>query len=714
MSVFFSARPPRWLQAVFVFLLTVAIIALLFDRPAWRDWSVPHWLEGDPLEVYARVKIAAEQPGAVLFNLTTVEALGAPIGADWTGYPAPDRFVFALAGWLAHGIGLIAAVQVMSACLLGLNAASLFLCGRWLRWRGEWAAALGVIFALCTYNIRWGITLSFSQTFTLPPLILLCARAARGGAQPGRAWHFLAAGLGVWLAQGNPYLAYFSGVVAGGALLLALVRRSPSPRLGLLLLFLGVLSGCFLAVNAGHLRHLLADPAANPLVRSLDDMRTYALRPMEWLVPPADHRLAFLGGIGRHYQELHRGQGEFFYNYLGLVGVTGLVALGVTRIFAPGRRRRPRLDPVFGLIWITLFGVVGGINYWVGVAGIDLFRAGTRIGIFAQVWICLFLGGWLTRRLRPAPRGLSAGLAAALTLAAVWDQTPPLHHTPAQQHNLSRWQDYAAVTRQLEQDLPAGAAVFQLPAVPFPEAGRTGVMPDYEHLLPYLTSQSLRYSYGQLRPAPALRWARHVGRLPAAELVATLEKAGFSVLWIDTRAYADAAVALVASLQATGRSELQPARRPREIRLFRLNPAANPPRPDFDDPRLQDPWDESSGRPGLLALRGWYSLETDGKGNHWRWGGREAALGIWAEPADRAASLRFRLGGPAASVVVLRLNGREIGRAAPGPESHVLEVPLHPGLNTLVWRLEGAVFRPGGSDPRKLGFMVENLTMSVP
>lgn len=697
-------------------LLCGLVTGLLFHRLSWGDWSRPHWLEGDPLEVYARVKIAAEQPGPALFHFTPGNRLGAPTGADWSAYPVPDRLVFVLTGLLSRVTGLITAINLAGALFAGLNAAAFYLCARWLRCRWEWAAALGLVFAFCNYNVRWGITLSLSQTFTLPPLVLLCAWAARRGepAKPTRPWKILAAGLGLWLGLGNPYLAYFAGVVAGGALLLVLLRRNPWSRKIPLLIFLGCLSGSFIASNAGYIGLRLRGTTADALLRNPGDFQVYALRPLEWLVPPADHRVPALAEIGRTYLLQRHGTGEFFYNYLGLLGIAGLaglLAIGLRRV---ARRQWQRLDPWLGLAWITAFGVAGGINTWLGAMGFELFRASTRLGIFAHVWVLLFLCGWLSRRRLPRP--VSVILALVVAGTACWEETPPLGDRAVGTRNLARWRLYENTTATLERILPVGASVFQLPVVPFPEAGRTGNMPDYEHVLPYLTSTTLRFSYGHLRSAPALQWARYVSRLPAAEMVAALEQAGFSVLWLDQRAYADRGQSLIRSLHTLGRTALAAPDPGFPVQLFRLNAAERPHSPDYADPRLAERWlDESdaAGRPLLLALHGWYAPEQR-EASRWRWATREASLGLWWDGSATQARLRFRLGGPAGSVITLRLAGREIHRLQTGQETQEIEIPLTHGLSTLAWRLEGSTFQPGGADPRELGFMVENLSVSVP
>ncbi len=691
---------------------------LLFHRFTWSDWSRPQWLEGDPLEVYTRVKIAAEHPAQTLFHFTPGDRLGAPTGADWSAYPVPDRLVFMLTGLLARATGLIAAINLASALFTGLNAAAFYLCARWLRCRWEWAAALGLVFAFCNYNVRWGITLSLSQTFVLPPLVLLCAWAGRNGAphKDRRGWILLAAGLGCWLGIANPYLAYFAGVVACGAGLLAFLRRNPWSRKIPLVVFIVCLLGSFLASNAGYVVQHLRGATTGALPRNPGDFQVYALRPVEWFIPPADHRVPALADLGRAYYAKRHGAGEFFYNYLGLIGVAGLVGLLASGLTHLARRRWRRLDAIFGLVWITAFGLGIGINTWLGTIGFELFRASTRIGIFAHVWVLFFVGSLITRQSRRLPRPLSVMLAAVVALAACSEGTPHLGGRPVMARNQARWQKYESLTTTLEHTLPAGAAVFQMPVVRFPEAGTTIGMPDYEHTLPYLTSSTLRFSYGHLRQSPAFQWARYVSRLPAADMVAALEQAGFSVLWLDQRAYPDRGQSLISSLLALGRPELIAPDPTFPVRLFRLQAAARPQSPDYADPRLKERWHDGpdhAGEPLLLALKGWYLLEK-AEAKQWRWARRAGELGLWWEGAGTKARIQFRLESLPKSKVVLLQDGRKLQILQPGPLRQEIEIPLAHGLSTLEWQLDGDTFKPGGADPRQLGFMVENLSVSVP
>lgn len=84
---------PSWLPVILVGMVAWVFALILFNRASWNDWTQPKWLSGDPLEVYARVKIASEQTWLSLIRFSSIERLGAPITANWAAYPVPtNRF----------------------------------------------------------------------------------------------------------------------------------------------------------------------------------------------------------------------------------------------------------------------------------------------------------------------------------------------------------------------------------------------------------------------------------------------------------------------------------------------------------------------------------------------------------------------------------------------------------------------------------------------
>jgi phosphoglycerol transferase len=104
------------------------------------------------------------------------------------------------------------------------------------------------------------------------------------------------------------------------------------------------------------------------------------------------------------------------------------------------------------------------------------------------------------------------------------------------------------VTR-IEHELPSGAAVFQLPVIPYPEyLQHYARVYDYEELLPYLWSTDLRWSYGATKGRPVADWQQRVNSADPAQSLAGLVGLGFDGILMDTYNYDDGGAAAMASL----------------------------------------------------------------------------------------------------------------------------------------------------------------------
>ena len=116
----------------------------------------------------------------------------------------------------------------------------------------------------------------------------------------------------------------------------------------------------------------------------------------------------------------------------------------------------------------------------VGAAGFTLFRTGCRYSVVILAVALLYAARRASdrdRRAGAAGRDGTASLAVAglLALVVFFDQVPRAP-APEQTAALARQvaSDRAFVAR-MEAALPAGAMVFQLPIIPFPEAPHPGV-----------------------------------------------------------------------------------------------------------------------------------------------------------------------------------------------------------------------------------------------
>ncbi|HLP03360.1 MAG TPA: hypothetical protein VK163_15140, partial [Opitutaceae bacterium] len=647
----------------------------------------------------ARVRLAMDDPSQPLVGFTHLERLGAPFGADWTLYPVGDGPTFALAGLLARAVGPFAAVNLVGCLLLATAALSFFLCGRRLGWRPEWAACGALLFAFSNYHLRWFITLSFTQTWTLPPLLLVCADAARPAPPTTR--------------NKRRTLARAAALGAFG---MNRLRRAPWRRLAPLATLLTAMA---LAVMLAHWTFFAAKLTGAPSTEQFDRGYTgaelYALKPLDLVIPPADHRSRLFRDFGQVYSAHSALKGEFFYNYLGLVGLLGLGLLAFTGLRAVARPdpRHRVPDAVHGVFWCGLIATVGGGTAALALLGVDWFRASNRIGVFLSLWALLFLFGALHRATRDTGRWITLAAAAALGAAGWFEQTPWSDFAKARRELTAQIDaDRAAVTT-LEQAIGNQGCVFQLPFVPFPEAGLTAKLRDYEHLRPFLASAGLRFSYGALRGREESDWGIATTRLPAAALVERLQSTGFSALWIDRRGYTDGAAALLSELRALGLAELPTARS--DVAVFPLHPREPATPPSLRDARVVTLWNPQQvpavGQPWLLARGGWWPVEL-ADAHAWRWGKREAVVRLdWDQPQATSGELRFTATAVAVGRLTIRLGERVLGGvtlAGSEPREVVLPCPLEPGTRELIFEYDGRL-RRYGRDQRQIGFMVENL-----
>jgi hypothetical protein len=315
-------------------------------------------------------------------------------------------------------------------------------------------------------------------------------------------------------------------------------------------------------------------------LRPYGNLERYALKPIELLLPLGEAGVVPWRASGKLYLQGALYRGELGSAYLGLAGVLALLGLAMATARAGlGRPRGPVPGAALALAWIFAYAVVGGLNGLLGLAGFVWLRATNRTSIWILAVVLLWgatavsRAAWTRRR---AASVFAAALLAALTLA---DQLPPRTRPEAIRERGAAVASDAVFTRSLEAVLPAGAMLFQLPVVDFPEGLRIRGASDYEHLRPYLHARQLRFSYGSDKGRPREAWQRRVEALEPEAMADALERMGFAGLLVIRKAYEDGARELLERLAAAGRLETLSSSDD-EFVFIRLRPAPSPRPPD--------------------------------------------------------------------------------------------------------------------------------------
>ena len=679
------------------------------------------------LEVAARVQIASEQGLRFGNTYGKIDRLGEPDGADWALYPTPDRPTFFIAGQLARITGALSAINVMAWWGHLLTAAGFWFAARLLRWSTPWCLAGAILFSFCTHNYRWGDTLSLSYTFAWPATLVLLHWGVRAKPVVGsiRKWPWIAVACGTVLGLGNPYFTFISGQLAF-CVWLRQWRQNQAERSRVVLLFLVTMGVAFFFSQAGYFSARLQSSEITTLDRNLSGTEFYALRPIEMILPPANHWSTTLARIGLPYRSHSMFGSNESTIYLGMIALLGLGGLGWTtfRALSPGYRQRPRKLPESALAvgWVVFFSAVGGVNTLLGLFHFDLFRATNRYS-FVLLLIGLFWSlAWLRRRTAYWPR-LKIVAAVGIVAFGLWDQLPPPTHTRLRGELRERLEHNIAIATKLTQALPTAAKVYQLPAVPFPEAGPQHRFPDYEHFRLFLHAPTLRLSYGGLRGTYSESLGRWLSRLPPEQLPAALEAGGFDAVTLDRRAYLDRGAALIKAFQEAGKSLIS-LPRPTSLVAFRLNPDSDFTLPGPGDPRFLDRWDPrqpvdpqwpstSSTRLALYLRDDWYGSEHYGD-EQWRWAKEPNSTVILYAPTAPASSVRLRLklSSLGESPAKLLWRGETVwsGTSSKIPTEIVLpQLPFTPGEAQELTVKFAASFLKTRFDFRPLGFRLIDL-----
>jgi phosphoglycerol transferase len=373
------------------------------------------------------------------------------------------------------------------------------------------------------------------------------------------------------LGSTGPYYAFFAVLLLAAAVTADLVARRSWRRVA----SAGIAAGLVLVVLLLNLSPSFLYWASHgqnddAIPRGISETEVNGLRIAELVLPRVDHRIDAFADAQRKSDRFspvatsERGQ------QLGLVGAIGFVGLVVFTLSRLLRRRGgdddTRAPPPLGtraeigtrLGVLTLVAVivaaVSGISLLISALGVRYIRSYNRISVFIAFFALVavaFALDWIVARVpRWHGRAILAGVICVAVLAVgVVDQTSSAD-VPDYDTLERAWDSDESFMDDIERELGAGAAVFQMPYVFFPEAGMIVGTGPYDQVRGWLHADSLRWSWGSVRGREG-DWQGALVRLPAPEALDALTAVGFTGLMIDRAGYDDHAAGIEAEYTRT-------------------------------------------------------------------------------------------------------------------------------------------------------------------
>jgi phosphoglycerol transferase len=637
--------------------------------------------------------------------------LGAPQGRELYDYAAFSGDVASML--IVKGLGVVVddvalATNAYYLLTFPLIAAVAHLVLRRLGASPPASAACAVLYALAPYHFLRGEGHLFIAGYFAVPVAAYLVLAVLLGHRllRGREWRPALAVVAacVLVAWGSVYYAVFTLVLLALACLIAAVRRElPNVRQGMALI--GVLAAALVVTLSPHIVHRIRH-GPNPVVsvRQPFESEQFALTPAQLLMPIPGHRLKPLAHLADRYMATTKTPGERSAQ-LGIVAALALVAafaIVLASALAPDRLARigplPRAASIAAVLSLLL-GTTGGVSSVIAYLLSPQIRGWARLSIFIAFFVLVLLAvGFDALRRRWGTAPWLAALAAVVVVGFL-DGTSaagPDYDGPARV-----WASDGRFVHAIEGRLGAGAMVFQLPYMGYPEVPAIGGMLDYDPAKGFLHSTKLHWSYGGMR-GRASEWADDASALPIRGLLPSVAAAGFSGIWVDRAAYADRAAGLEREL--TRRIGAGPmASENGRLAFYDLRGYAERLRRRYGAGRVRALRDAT-----LHPLPTWkasfYAAPTDGV-SAYRWMGPRGTL----ELRNRSAAahdvlVQARLASPAPAHVEARLpDGRvEHLESAPSPKPLRLRVRVPPGLSRIKLATDAPRAPAVSGDPRDL------------
>ncbi|KXU34429.1 hypothetical protein AXK12_00525 [Cephaloticoccus capnophilus] len=522
-----------------------------------------------------------------LFTHVTTESLGAPFTGQLNDFPQTERVIVWLGGQVARVIGLMPAANAMLILSCIVAAFSFYAAARFWKISRLSSWAFAVVYAFLPHNQRSLDSLGVIATGLLPlQFYCLWYIATVQNVSWGSFRFRLTLAIGLLSGLLNIYWVFFFLNLYVLALLCRILkgRKNSIASLAPIIttcLIVGALLGSYIVYRMSYGEN----PAA--LVRSYGDVDRESLKPIELFIPRwGTHLEMFAGFFSRYYDGGKMDIGEEWWGiYIGLLPMAGLLFLFLKGIQRQVNKRAPSL-PFLAGCWIIAYSSFGGINAIFSLILNFYDIRGTNRYFVAIATIGLIYFAFVINRLmRNCSFATKLSALGGLALLAMMDQSfhnyfHPRYNIPTRVIKERVMADRDLALR-LEDSLEAGAMIYILPVLDFPEPfeGRGAYKINffiYDPIRPFLYSTKLRYSYGSNKGRQGADWQLDVQELPPKEMAATLESFGFSGILFNRKDYADGGEKFLTELGEAGWPMEFEQGIGNEWVFIRLTPAARP------------------------------------------------------------------------------------------------------------------------------------------
>ena len=282
------------------------------------------------------------------------------------------------------------------------------------------------------------------------------------------------------------------------------------------------------------------------VARGLHDVELQSFRIVHLILPVWEHRIPFFAWVRKIYEyDIQMLARDSRGSALGI-----LLSIGFIASFFIAMLKRKTNNPESAAVlessvrnsavhnmFLLIVGTAGGLSS-IFIAFMQHARAYNRLSVFIAFFsllIVCYYGDRFFKR-KKYSKMVTVLVISCITVLASFDMAGNSNigrHYEQEYH--VRKQFFSAV----EDKTPAGSMVFQLPFVPSNHMHEFNDIPRHVHNVPFVNTESLRWSYRAMYGSAAERWQEHVAGLPTDKMLEQIAANGFSGVYIDIRGYVD-------------------------------------------------------------------------------------------------------------------------------------------------------------------------------
>lgn len=361
------------------------------------------------------------------------------------------------------------------------------------------------------------------------------------------------------IASSGVYYAYFVAVIALISTIKYFVFEGSVKRLnllanGTLVVAVILISAAINSAPTFIYTFINGSPTEIAVFRSSSFAEVFGLKIAQMLLPSPIHRFSPLAEITNVYNSSTPLVNENATAALGIIGVVGFL---YSLLLFLMQWKKNMLDEQLSFINIVsvLIATIGGFGSIIAFFVLPFIRAYNRISVvigfvsiilFSRLFL-LLLNGIEKKSLRGKENYIHVvrvGVSFFLLIVVFLDQAFVPGFKDTYEVNKTIFENDQKFASEIEQILPSGSMIFQLPFMSFPENGPIEKMGDYDHFKPYLHTDGLHWSYGDSKGRISSDWNRTTAGLPVEKMLQRLVLVGFSGIYVDRFGYEDSGAEL--------------------------------------------------------------------------------------------------------------------------------------------------------------------------